>query len=303
MNNIEILLYALLFDALIKEPDWLWTRVPHPVKLMGDAIGYLDQRFNNDTRINGALTIGALISAALVFGMFVEKIPTFDVLEIILVTVLLAHRSLVCHVLAVANALKSGLDAGQVAVGRIVGRDTAGMDQSAIARAAIESASENFSDGVIAPALWFLIFGIPGILAYKLINTADSMIGYRSEKYLNFGWAAARLDDVVNLAPARLAALLICSSILSSKAWKTVQNDARKHRSPNAGWPEAAMAGALDIALAGPRVYHGKLTDDVYVNPVGRRELAAQDIQAGIDVIWRSWGVFVLIIAGLALIF
>jgi adenosylcobinamide-phosphate synthase len=180
----------------------------------------------------------------------------------------------------------------------IVGRDVAALDESAVSRAAIESAAENFSDGVVAPVFWFLLAGLPGIVAYKLVNTADSMIGYRNEKYLEFGWAAARLDDVMNYFPARISAGLIAFATGSAEAIKVVRADARQHRSPNAGWPEAAMAGALGVALSGPRVYAGQLTDDSFVNKAGRTDLGAADIARAVRVLWQAWA---LMLAGLAL--
>ncbi len=303
MNTFEMLALALMLDAIFGEPNWLWQRIPHPVKLMGDMIGWLEQRFNNNTRINGIIVILALVVAAITIGVALQKIPDFGIIETVLAAILIAHRSLTQHVSNVAAALAESVEKGREAVKLIVGRDTTEMNKTAVARGAIESAAENFSDGVIAPAFWFLLFGLPGILAYKIVNTADSMIGYKSDKYLNFGWAAARLDDLINLIPARLSALLICVATLSGKAWQVMRSDASQHRSPNAGWPEAAMAGAMDISLAGPRSYGGKLGDDLYVNPTGRGDLNAKDIQRSIGILWQTWAIFGLLIILLALIF
>ncbi|MCF6306171.1 MAG: adenosylcobinamide-phosphate synthase CbiB [Rhodobacteraceae bacterium] len=303
MNNLEILVLALALDAAIGEPAQLWRRIPHPVKLMGDAIRYLDIRFNNNTRQNGVWVILLLGIGALMLGFAIQILPDFGLFEILVTAVLIAQRSLTSHVSDVAKGLEQNLDQGKAAVAMIVGRDTKDMDETAVARSAIESAAENFSDGVIAPAFWFLLFGLPGILAYKMINTADSMIGYRSDKYRHFGWAAARLDDLVNLIPARLSGLLICAATQSRQAWEIMRRDAGQHRSPNAGWPESAMAGALDISLAGPRSYGGKLSDDLFVNHHGRRVLNASDIRDAVSILWRAWAVFGLIIIVLALIF
>jgi len=303
VNNLEILVLALALDAVFGEPESLWRRIPHPVKLMGDAIKFLDARFNNNTRANGVGVILVLISGAAALGFFIQILPDFGLFEVLLTAVLIAQRSLTGHVSDVAEALDQSLEKGKAAVAMIVGRDTSAMDETAVARGAIESAAENFSDGVIAPAFWFLLFGLPGILVYKLVNTADSMIGYKSEKYLQFGMAAARLDDLLNLIPARLSALLICAATLSSKAWDIMQQDANQHRSPNAGWPESAMAGALDISLAGPRSYDGKLSEDLYVNHYGRRVLNAADIRGAVSILWRAWAVFGLSIIVLAFIF
>jgi adenosylcobinamide-phosphate synthase len=182
----------------------------------------------------------------------------------------------------------------------IVGRDVAALDESAVARAAIESAAENFSDGVVAPVFWFVLAGLPGIVAYKLVNTADSMIGHRNERYAQFGWAAARLDDVMNYIPARLAAGLIALAMAAPEALDVMRADAGHHRSPNAGWPEAAMAGALGVALSGPRVYGGQRTNDRFVNPAGRRDLGSAEIAAAVRVLWRAWALMLVLLIGTA---
>src|SRR6056297_786791 len=220
--------------------------------------------------------------------------------EIIVVAVLLAQRSLVDHVRAVADALRLSVAEARRAVGMIVGRDTAKMDQPDIARAAIESAAENLSDGVIAPAFWFLVAGLPGLLIYKIVNTADSMIGYRTPRYEAFGWAAARLDDVLNVIPARLTALLIAASHWVLRDWRAVMAEARLHRSPNAGWPEAAMARALNVALSGPRSYDGTVQHFPWVHGFGRKDIGAQQIDAACAALWRAWGAglaFVVVLA------
>jgi adenosylcobinamide-phosphate synthase len=174
-------------------------------------------------------------------------------------------------------------------VAMIVGRDTGPMDEPAVARAAVESAAENFGDGVVAPAFWLGVAGLPGLVAYKAVNTADSMIGHRTPRHEAFGWAAARLDDLLNLIPARLAALLVWLGSPRWGDWPGIARDARRHRSPNAGWPEAAMARALGVALAGPRSYGGRMRDLAWVHPDGRRDAGAADIDAAVGVIWRAW--------------
>jgi adenosylcobinamide-phosphate synthase len=211
----------------------------------------------------------------------------------VLLTALLAQRSLYDHVSAVATALdRYGLDGGREAIRHIVGRDSQSLDEDGVGRAAIESLAENFSDGVVAPVFWFLVLGLPGICAYKAVNTLDSMIGHRSDRYRAFGWAAARLDDVANLVPARLAGLLIAiAAVLTTRAsgkdaLMTMVRDARKHRSPNAGWPEAAMAGALDLSLAGPRQYGGERVEDAWIGE-GSEDAGANDIR-------RALGLFVV---------
>ncbi|MDO9524313.1 MAG: CobD/CbiB family cobalamin biosynthesis protein, partial [Gemmobacter sp.] len=206
------------------------------------------------------------------------------------------------HVRAVATALRSSLADGKRAVAQIVGRDTASLDQPAVARAAIESAAENLSDGVIAPAFWFLIAGLPGILIYKAVNTADSMIGHRTPRHEAFGWAAARLDDVLNWVPARLTAGLIALVHGRPDARRVIFRDAPRHRSPNAGWPEAAMAACLGIAVSGPRSYHGQMRDEPFVHPEGRRDAGPHDIDRAVGALWRTWAAL-LCLVGLAALF
>lgn len=299
-----LLVGALVLDALMGEPDAIWRRVPHPAVLMGRLIGWCDARFNRggQRRARGLAVILALIAGAWGLGAIVAALPFGPVLEMLAAAVLLAQKSLVQHVAAVAAALRVSLDDGRRSVAMIVGRDTSGMDQPAVARAAIESAAENLSDGVIAPALWFLVAGLPGILAYKLLNTADSMIGYRTERHRDFGWAAARLDDLANWVPARLTAALIAAAHLAPGAWAVIRRDARLHRSPNAGWPEAAMAAVLGIALSGPRSYDGQLRDYPFVNPDGRRNLSAADVERATSALWRSWAVFVVFVTMIAVV-
>ncbi|SDY62192.1 adenosylcobinamide-phosphate synthase [Jannaschia faecimaris] len=310
-----ILPFAMILDAVLGEPDWLWSRVKHPAVVIGNAIAALDVRFNNGPlrRAKGIALIVALVAVALVVGRVIAWIPDFGLLEIIFAAILLAQRSLVDHVRAVADALRRSLPDGRAAVAMIVGRDTAAMDTPRVSRAAIESAAENLSDGVIAPAFWFAIGGLPAMLAYKVVSTADSMIGYRTKRYEAFGWGAARLDDVLNWVPARLTALLILATHFALYHWHRVPNDARQHRSPNAGWPEAAIAPLLDLSLAGPRSYDGQMTDFQWVNPMGRKDAGPDDIDRACGVLWRTWfgalllavviDMLPLLLAGLAAVF
>jgi adenosylcobinamide-phosphate synthase len=226
----------------------------------------------------------------------------------LLASTLIAQRSLDEHVRAVADGLEAGgIEAGRAAVAEIVGRDTREIDESAVSRAAIESLAENFSDGVVAPVFWLAVAGLPGGAAYKAINTADSMIGHRSERYAAFGWASARLDDLVNLPASRLAALWIVAAAAllpecsARSAWTIVRRDARHHRSPNAGWPEAAMAGALGIKLAGPRAYGGVAVDDGFVGG-DREELSAADIRAAVNLYRVACALQGAAVGGLALV-
>lgn len=291
-----ILALAMLLDALMGEPKWLWQRMPHPAVLMGWAVGWCDRQFNKGRarRLKGVASMAGLGLGAVVLGWLLQSAGW--IVEVLVVTVLLAQRSLVDHVRAVANALRLSVGDARLAVAQIVGRDTKKMDRPAIARAAIESAAENFSDGVIAPAFWFLVAGLPGLLLYKITNTADSMIGYRNARYEAFGWAAARFDDLLNVIPARLTALLIAVIQGGAGQWRKIAGDARLHRSPNAGWPEAAMARALDVALAGPRSYDGELRDFPYVNEDGRKEIGADQVDAACTALWQSWGGALLLV-------
>jgi adenosylcobinamide-phosphate synthase len=295
---------ALILDALVGEPPALWSRLPHPVVLLGRLVGWLDRRLNTgpDRRRNGVLAVLALLLVALPVPLLIAALPFGPVLETLGAAALLAHRSLVDHVGAVAAALERSLAEGRAAVGRIVGRDPQSLDRAGVARAAIESAAENFSDGVVAPAFWFAVGGLPGLVLYKAVNTADSMIGHRSPRYLEFGRAAARLDDALSWVPARLAGALICLAGLRPGALRTMWRDARLHRSPNAGWPEAATAAVLGLALAGPRIYDGVLTDDPYLNAEGSRDAMPEDIRRAVALLWRAWGVLLAlaILGGLA---
>ncbi|MEL7543285.1 MAG: adenosylcobinamide-phosphate synthase CbiB, partial [Pseudomonadota bacterium] len=296
---------ALALDAAFGEPAWLWRRVSHPVVAIGALITRLEIALNQpdeerrtprNNRIAGLSALLVLLAAtgaaAFAIGTATSFSPLLIILQTILVAMLLATRSLHDHVTAVAQALRSeGLPAARCAVSMIVGRNPEHLDEHAVARAAIESAAENYADGVIAPAFWFLIAGLPGIVLYKAINTADSMIGHKTARHRTFGWASARLDDLVNLIPARLTGrLLISATVISGHdtdaARRTMRRDARKHTSPNAGWPEAATAGALGIALAGPRRYAEHTTDDDWLNAEGRKEATPEDIDAALRLIW-----------------
>ena len=312
-----MLALALLLDAIFGEPDALWKKVPHPAVLMGNWIGWLDGTLNKGglRKAKGVIALILLLIPVYIVARMLSADIFFGIFEILGTAILLAHNSLMDHVRRVAASLGSSLKSGRFAVSRIVGRDTSQMDESDVSRAAIESAAENFSDGVVAPAFWFLLLGLPGIALYKAVNTADSMIGYKNEKYGEFGWASARFDDLVNWIPARISAVLICfAGVLRRKdrrgagmidafsvRFDTVLAEARLHRSPNAGWPEAAAATALNVALSGPRSYDGKMTQDSHINPTGRRELVGDDVERCVTLLWRSWGVLFVLAAILAL--
>src|SRR5689334_22506622 len=250
---------SLAFDAIFGDPEALNRRQLHPVQLIGRVIAWADARFNRESdtagrrRNLGAWTTAGLALGALVLGYWIQVVllalPLGWLWLALVMSTLIAQKSLYDHVAAVASGLETGgLGGGRLAVSRIVGRDPEALDQAGVSRAAIESLAENFSDGVVAPVFWAALLGLPGLLAYKVINTADSMIGHKSPRHLQFGWAAARLDDLVNLIPARLAGLIACAAALllpgahALGAWSAMRRDARHHRSPNAGWPEAAFA-------------------------------------------------------------
>lgn len=294
--SAALLIPALLLDAALGEPKLLWDRFPHPAVLMGRAVAWAETRLNTgeNRKARGVLAMAGLGVAALLLGWLIHILPDFGVIEVIVAAILLAQKSLVQHVRAVADALRLSLGDGRGAVAMIVGRDTAVLDRAGVARSAIESAAENLSDGVIAPAFWFLIGGLPGLMLYKITNTADSMIGHRTPRYEQFGWAAARFDDLLNLIPARLTAVLIAvkHGMLNPAP---ILRDAPLHRSPNAGWPEAAMAVCLNISLSGPRSYHGKQSDFPWVWPEGRRDLGPDDIDAAVSALWRAWGAMLAI--------
>lgn len=301
--NAALLVFALILDAAVGEPRGVWSRYPHPAVLMGRAVAWLDDRLNrgDDRRTMGVLATLVLVAGAGLAGVAIAAVPDFGLLEIIGAAILLAQRSLVDHVRDVADALRLSVAEARRTVARIVGRDTAGMDGPAISRAAIESAAENLSDGVIAPAFWFLILGLPGMMIYKVVNTADSMIGHRTPRHEQFGWAAARLDDLLNWIPARLTAALVALS----HGWmdpKPILRDGPLHRSPNAGWPEAAMAVVLDVALSGPRSYHGVTRDFPWVWPEGRRDPGPDHIDAAVDALWRAWALTLVLLTAAALV-
>jgi adenosylcobinamide-phosphate synthase len=308
---------ALLFEIMFGYPDRLLRVIGHPVTWMGALIGALDRGLNRDRatssarRMAGTITVLILITAvstiAYLFECGLLLLPFGSVAAALLASTLLAQRSLHEHVGRVATALEEAdIAAGRQAVSHIVGRDAEPLDQAGVARAAIESLAENFSDGVVAPALWMVIGGLPGAATYKAINTADSMIGFRTPRHAAFGWAAARLDDLVNLPASRLSGLLIVAAAGLTKgasaggAWRTVRRDAHHHRSPNAGYPEAAMAGALGLMLAGPRVYDGILVDDAMMGD-GRRAADAADIRAALKLYRHADAILIGLITALAL--
>ncbi|ABD05446.1 adenosylcobinamide-phosphate synthase [Rhodopseudomonas palustris HaA2] len=317
-NALLIVLVALLIDALIGDPDWLWKRMAHPVVLMGALIGRLDRALNRDAwsegrrKLAGILAVGLLVGLAGGLGVLLQA-PLRQswggwIAVGVLASTLIAQRSLYEHVARVRDAFaEGGLAAARQKVSLIVGRDPEVLDETGVCRAAIESCAENFSDGVVAPVFWLALFGLPGLLIYKVVNTADSMIGHLTPTHRSFGWAAARLDDGLNLIPARLSGVLIAALApvaggAIKRAFAVMRRDARKHRSPNAGWPEAAMAGALGVALAGPRIYGGRVVDDPPLNAEGRVAATPADIGRALRLLLAACVLQALIYAALALV-
>ena len=285
---------ALLIELCLGYPAVLQRIIGHPVTWIGGLIALLDRALNRESasssarRTAGTAAVLILLAVVGTLAFLVQsallRLPFGFLAAALLASTLVAQRSLHRHVADVAAGLAAGgLGAGREAVAHIVGRDTATLDVSGVARAAIESLAESFSDAVVAPVFWMAIGGLPGTALYKAINTADNMIGHRTERHGAFGFAAARLDDLVNLPASRLSALLLLAAAALSKnaspgaAWRAVRRDAGRHRSPNAGYPEAAMAGALGLSLAGPRVYGGAPVQDAFMGD-GRREADASDI-------------------------
>jgi adenosylcobinamide-phosphate synthase len=315
--RLWLLVAALVVDFFVGDPPALWRRIGHPVTWYGSLISFLDTRLNSERdppaarRTRGMLALAIMVVLAGAFGLALENLfaalPFGWIGTILVASIFMAQRSLLQHIGAVADAFASGgVDAARKAVTNIVGRDPEVLDEAGVCRAAIESAAENFSDGVVAPAFWFVVAGLPGLFIYKAVNTADSMIGYRTTRYEDFGWAAARLDDVLNWPAARLSALLIAIAAPFARGRVTTSirsaiRDARRHRSPNAGWPEAAMAGALDIALAGPRFYAGMLVSDPFLNAAGRLNAAVPDIRRAMRVILGAWLALLFLVDLLAL--
>ena len=305
--SLPLLVLALTIEAAFGYPTRFYAVMGHPVTWIGRLIGMLDRSLNREAhsfttrKAMGVLALLLLLGIILVLSVLVQRlclsIGLLGLVPLALIaSTLIAQRSLYEHVARVAEGLeRDGLEGGRRAVSMIVGRNPQTLDEAGVARAAIESLAENFSDGIVAPAFWLGVGGLPGMAAYKAINTADSMIGHRTPRHLAFGWASARLDDLVNLPASRLTALLLIVSAAFDRsanaegAWRAVKRDAGKHRSPNAGWPEAAMAGALGLRLAGPRVYGDTRVEDHWMGD-GRSEASAADIRRALLLYKRSCG-------------
>lgn len=306
-DTLILLLAALVVEAAFGYPQRLYALIGHPVTWLGALISWLDRGLNREgasfaaRKAAGIVALLVLLTvtlaAALALTALCRMLGPLGLLPFaLLASTLLAQRSLFEHVARVAEGLeRGGLSEGRKAVSMIVGRNPESLDEAGVSRAAIESLSENFSDGVVAPAFWLGVAGLPGIALYKAINTADSMIGHKTPRHLAFGWASARLDDLVNLPASRLTALLLVAAAAldreadAGNAWRAVRRDAGSHRSPNAGWPEAAMAGALGLRLAGPRIYGEVVVEDGWMGD-GRAEATAADIRRALRLYGRVCG-------------
>jgi adenosylcobinamide-phosphate synthase len=307
--SLGLALVAGAVEAAVGYPDSLYRAIGHPVTWIGRLIAWADRRWNSQQhspaqqRMRGIVLMVALVALSVLVGLVISRLfhallpPLLALVPIAIVaSSLVAQRSLHEHVEAVADALGQGLTNGRAAVARVVGRDTRDLDEAGVCRAAIESLAESFCDGIVAPLFWLSVAGLPGGIAYKAINTADSMIGHKTEKYIDFGWAAARIDDVANWPAARLSALwlalgaLVVPGASPSDALRTAWRDSSRHDSPNAGWPEAAMAGALGVRLMGPRTYDGELVDKDWMGD-GRATLTAADIRTALKLYRAACGV------------
>lgn len=300
LSQFWILLIALGIDAVIGDPHALYRVMPHPVMLVGNLISYLDKTWNRPERTAkvrkalGVCLLLTMISLTYGIGLLIlwvsSLIPFGWVLEVFMVFLLIAQNDLFKHVNAIANGLRdNGIEGGRAAVAMIVARDPSKLDEGGVSRAAIESCAENYSDGIVSPLFWYVLLGLPGLLAFKAVSTLDSMVGYLNDKYRDFGWASAKFDDVLNYLPARLSGWIFVTAALvvpradAKRAKRIMLRDCRIHHSPNAGWPETAMAGALGVRLLGPRQYDGYSVDDPWIGE-GPYELTYKDIKRSLKI-------------------
>jgi adenosylcobinamide-phosphate synthase len=296
---------AVIVERFVGYPDEVFARIGHPVVWIGRLIAFLDKKLNRiaadrqETRLRGAIALAVLVVAVFLPTWIIAQLlggwRGGWIIEALLASSLIAQKSMRDHVLDVYRNLGKSLPKARIAVGKIVGRDPAHLDESGISKAALESLAENTSDGIVAPVFWYALLGLPGIAVYKAINTADSMIGHRTDRYLHFGWAAARIDDLVNLPCSRLAGVLFAAATPHRfrEIFEVMRRDAPKHNSPNAGWPEASLAAALDLSFGGPRTYDGRHVDLPWMGE-GRATMTRQDIKRGLKIYSRAmWLLFI----------
>ncbi len=306
MNETLILILPLLLgwllDFFFGDPSWL----PHPIVWFGKMISWGEHRLNNGNHCMAKGAVMAISFILMVFFVvwdFKQLFPNMElwlILDTIIIFYCLAGTTLIREVREVFLALDRSLDEGRQQVARIVGRDTSQLSAQEVRTAALETLAENLSDGVIAPLFWFALLGTPGMLAYKMVNTLDSMIGYRTERYKDFGCWAARIDDVANYIPARLTALLMVIASGKLSLLKFIWKNGRKHASPNSGYPEAALAGILNCRFGGPHYYFGELFDKPFIGE-NDRELNTKDMQTAVRIN-RSAELLMLVLTSLVVI-
>lgn len=312
MSFAGMMLVGLAIDLVVGWPDWLYARIGHPVTWLGAVIAWLERLSNRGARSirlsMGALCVVLVLAVAIGPALLVQSLLPEGIMGVILGGVLawplIALRAMHGHVAAVAAPLAAGdLAAARAAVAKIVGRDPSALDEAGVARAAIESLAENTGDGIVAPVFWGVVAGLPGIAAYKAVNTLDSMIGHRNDRFEAFGKVAARLDDVANLIPARLTGLTfaLAAPFGAARALRVMMRDARAHRSPNAGWPEAAMAGALGVRLSGPRIYSDRVSAEPWLNAEAR-DPGPGDVRRALRLYARAMALMALVLGALWLV-
>jgi adenosylcobinamide-phosphate synthase len=309
---------ALLIERLFGYPRQLYDRISHPVEWIGTILAKLETLLYEpevealQARLRGLAALLVLlfivVLPSVLIGSFLSTFKFGWIIEALLATALIAQHSLYEHVCAVGRGLDTSLIEGRKAVAKIVGRDPAALDESGVVKGALESLAENTSDGIVAPLFWYVLLGLPGIVAYKAINTADSMIGHKSERYIYFGWAAARLDDFINLPASRITGLLFVSAAAwndserGKLAMQAMWRDASKHQSPNAGWPESALAASLGVKFGGPRSYAGTRVDLPWMGE-GRELLNRDDIRKGLRLYGTAMTFLFFLLALCALLF
>ncbi|WP_239284833.1 adenosylcobinamide-phosphate synthase CbiB [Collinsella sp. An2] len=316
MMTLAAVAIGAVLDLALGDPRWL----PHPVVAMGRAIGWAEPRLRSrfpDTAA-GRRAAGRVLAVALPLGSFAICWAVLAALGAIHPTLCLIAESWVCYQLLAACELRrqsmavlaalrdQGLAAARTAVSYIVGRDTEALDEDGVVRAAVETVAENASDGVVAPLLYMMVGGAPLAAAYKAVNTLDSMVGYKNERYIDFGRASAHLDDVVNFVPSRIAALCLVAAapltgLSGAGAWRIWRRDRRRHASPNAAQTEAAMAGALSVRLAGPASYFGHMVEKPTIGD-DLRPIEPEDIRRANRLMYAAAALAFLVFAAVRIV-
>ena len=310
MEIFLVIIIAVLVDAYAGDEHLLWRKVPHPIIYIGRYINFLDIEFNRkefsdkSKFFNGFLVIFISVIGLYFLTRILEDLllnNTFGYIILgFLVSILLSGKSLFSHVKSIYDDLmRDDIQSAKSNLSKIVSRDVDKLDESSITRGSIESLSENFCDGYISPIFWFLVLGFPGVVIYKFISTADSMIGYKNEKYIKFGKCAAKIDDIMNFVPARISSLfIVLATYLLKENWKSAiqitKIDAKKSSSPNSGWPESSMAGALDIALGGSNYYENKFVNSEWINASAAKEIDSDHIIRALWIYTFSIIIFII---------